>query len=114
MTDTETATAPRTTWEAAHAHAVAEWEEMLRPHFGIPDARTLAREIAAIAQRHGLHGDARWQLEDERYEVLIGDTIYDECSRLGGVDYLVGRCRAELEGEIRTRRIVHYLRDEKD
>jgi len=59
----------------------------------------------------------RWELEDETYEVLINDTIYDECDTLGSVTYAVGKVRAEIEaddlvGEIRTRRIVRYLRTE--
>lgn len=109
----------RTAWEATNPAAVTDWETLLRPHFGIPDADVLAREIAAIAERHGLHSHGRWVVEDETYEVLIGDTIYDECDTLGAVAYTVGRCRAEIDadelvGEIRTRRIVRYLRDEKD
>lgn len=59
----------------------------------------------------------RWQLEYETYEVLIGDTIYDECDSLGSVTHAVGKALAEIEadelvGEIRTRRIVRYLRAE--
>jgi len=65
------------------------------------------------------HPAGQWEVEDETYQVLIGDTVYDECSALGGVGYLVSRVRAEieageLEGSIRTRRVVHYLRDEDE
>lgn len=65
------------------------------------------------------HPAGQWEVEDETYQVLIGETVYDECGALGGVGYLVDRARGEidageLEGEIRTRRIVHYVRDEED
>jgi hypothetical protein len=63
------------------------------------------------------HPAGQWEVEEETYQVLIGGTIYDECDTIGGVGYLVDRAQAEinageLEGEIRTRRIVNYLRDE--
>lgn len=63
------------------------------------------------------HPAGQWEVEDETYQVLIGETVYDECTALGGVAYLVSRVCAQieagdLEGPIRTRRVVHYVRDE--
>jgi hypothetical protein len=80
----------------------------------VDECLTLLGHVRAELAKHRA---GRWELEDESFEVLIGDTIYSECSALGGVAHLVSRVRAEieadeLEGEIRTRRIMRYLRNE--
>lgn len=71
-------------------------------------------EVAAPPMRPA---SKSWEIEDERYEVLVSDTVYGECDALGGVAHIVAKARAEidayeLEGEVRTRCIVRYLRAE--
>lgn len=40
------------------------WEDLLRPHFGIHDARVLANELAVIAEGHGVRLTAPTHLDD--------------------------------------------------
>lgn len=96
----------------------AEWAEAALKQAdaaGVPVALVRTEHLRALLAEHAETG--RWQVEDETYEVLIDETVYDECDTLGGVGHLVARARAEIDadelvGEIRTRRTVRYLRGE--
>lgn len=93
---------------------------------GLPDGMSLdeaGRRIAAalnavtpLIEQRAL---GRWHPEYETYEVLVGDTVYEECDTLGQVTRAVvnafDEIRAdELIGDVRTRRISRHLRAEND
>ena len=58
-----------------------------------------------------------WEREDQSYEVLIDDTVYDEATSLGDADYKAARALEEIEaGEladvpIRIRRTTQETRE---
>lgn len=61
--------------------------------------------------------DSPWEREDERYEVLIDTTIYDEATTLANANHQAGRALDEIEAgaladsPVYIRRITQDIRE---